>query len=51
VNPVSYGVDLFRYSVTGRNTIPVGTDIILLLVLSAVVFFLATWLFDRKFRD
>lgn len=51
VNPVSYAVDLFRYSVTGVHTMNLWTDIILLLILSVVTFFLATWLFDRKFRE
>jgi ABC-2 type transport system permease protein len=49
-NPVTYAVDLFRYSLTGKNIIPVWIDVILLLVLSVSFFGLSVWLFDRKFR-
>jgi ABC-2 type transport system permease protein len=51
VNPVTYAVDLFRYSVLGTHAISLWTDVILLLVLSTGTFFLAVWLFDRKFRE
>jgi ABC-2 type transport system permease protein len=50
-NPVTYAVDLFRYSLTGRHVIPVWIGIVLLCVLSVVVFTLSTYLFDRRFRE
>lgn len=51
VNPVTYAVELFRYSLTGQHTIPIWADVVLLTLLSALTFILATWLFDRKFRE
>lgn len=51
INPVTYAVDLFRWSVLGKSSIPVWLDATLLVGLSIVTFFLAVWLFDKKFRE
>jgi ABC-2 type transport system permease protein len=51
LNPVSYAVDLFRYSVLGTNTISLWVDVTLLTVLSTLMFFASVYLFDKKFRE
>jgi ABC-2 type transport system permease protein len=51
VNPITYAVELFRFSVLGRNTLPIWISTTLLVVLSTSTFFLSVWLFDRKFRE
>ncbi len=50
VNPLTYAVDLFRYSLLGVHEFPLVWDAILLAVLSVILFVIATVLFDRKFR-
>jgi ABC-2 type transport system permease protein len=50
-NPVTYAVDLFRWSVLGKNIIPLWLDAVLLAVLSTGTFFFSVWLFDKKFRE
>ena len=50
-NPITYAVDLFRYSLTGKNIIPIWMDIALLIVLGTATFFGAVYLFDKKFRE
>ncbi len=50
-NPVTYGVDLFRYGLTGVHEIPLATDAAVLLALSVFLTALAIRAFDRKLRD
>jgi ABC-2 type transport system permease protein len=51
INPVTYAVDLFRYSVLGTHAIPLWIDYVLLITLSLVTFFGSVYLFDKKFRE
>lgn len=51
LNPVTYAVDLFRYSITGSHEISLVLDGVLLAVLAAVLFIAAARIFDWKFRD
>ena len=51
INPLTYAVDLFRYSVLGVHEFSLVWDGVLLAVLSVLFFIAATILFDRKFRE
>lgn len=51
INPVTYAVDLFRYSVLGTHAIPLWIDYVLLVGLSLLTFFTSVYLFDKKFRE
>jgi ABC-2 type transport system permease protein len=51
INPLTYAVDLFRYSLLGIHEFNLLNDIILLSVLTVLTFLGATYLFDRKFRE
>jgi ABC-2 type transport system permease protein len=51
INPLTYAVDLFRYSLLGVHEFPLLLDVVLLVVLTLLVFVLATYFFDKKFRE
>jgi ABC-2 type transport system permease protein len=51
INPLTYAVDLFRFSLLGTHEFPLVLDAVLLGVLALVVFFVSAAVFDRKFRE
>ena len=50
-NPVTYGVDLFRYGLTGVHELPLALDTAIVVALGALLTLLAVRAFDRKLRD
>ena len=48
VNPLTYGVDLFRYGLLGVHELPLGASVAALLVLTGVATVLAVAAFDRS---
>jgi len=49
-NPLTYGVDLFRYGLLGVHEIPVGASALLLVLLTAASAAIAVAVFDRRSR-
>lgn len=49
-NPLTYGVDLFRYGLLGVHELPVGASALLLVLLTAASAALAVAVFDRRSR-
>ncbi len=50
LNPLTYGVDLFRYGLLGVHEIPVGPSALLLVLLTAASTLVAVSVFDRRSR-
>ena len=51
VNPLTYGVDLFRYGLLGVHELPVGRSALLLAVLTAAGLALAVGVFERGAQE
>ena len=49
-NPLTYGVDLFRYGLLGVHELPLGVSAVALLALTGVATVLAVAAFDRSAR-
>lgn len=51
VNPVTYGVDLFRYGLTGVHELPLALDTAIVVAIGALLTALAVFSFDRRSRQ